>query len=73
MKKLVILFFGAGLFLTSCGGDYTCTCTTNGVNTEGTVYKGVTKAWMKNQQQCVSKERTTNGVITTTECEIEKK
>jgi hypothetical protein len=73
MKKLAILFFGAGLFLTSCTGDYACVCTEKGVKEQdGPIYKGVTKAWMKDQG-CVSRDYVNGTTITSTECEIEKK
>ncbi len=74
MKKLFIPLAAVALMAVSCAKDYACVCTTQGVtDTSPTVYKKVTKKWMKNTYGCVS--FTTNNGTTTTEttCEIEKK
>ena len=78
MKKLAVLFFGVALFATSCAKDRTCTCkyTETGstdVDTEITTYKSVTKSFVKNDAECVSREyKDEKGVVTDkVECTID--
>jgi hypothetical protein len=61
MKKLFVLIFGVALTAVSCTKDYTCTCksTETGdtdVDTDIVTYKGVTKSFVKNSEECVSFE-----------------
>ena len=83
MKKVLLLAVAGVFVLASCTKDRTCECTTNGVATTSgysskTIYKNVSKSFMKNVKECVSTENTTtqtaNNVVTTTvtkrDCEI---
>ncbi len=78
MNKIAILFFGISLTVVSCTKDYTCTCkysNTGSTNTETstTTFKGVTKSFVKNKAECVSRERKNEKGETTSkrECTID--
>ena len=67
--------FAVAVLTASCAKDYACVCTENGVTTDTspTVYKKVTKNWMKKSAGCVSYTETYNNTTYNVECEIEKK
>ena len=71
MKK-VLLVAVAGMFvLASCKKDRTCECTTAGETTgKGVVYVKVTKRYVRDNANCVSKEITNGNTTTKTECVI---
>ena len=74
MKKLFIPMFAVAVLAVSCKKDYACVCTVGGVtDATPTVYKGVTKKWMKNTAGCVSYTETYLDETVSVECEIEKK
>lgn len=70
MKKVLLLAVAGVFVLASCAKDRTCECTTLGVTTKGTTYLNVTKSWMKNNAECVSRTYTQGNTTTKTECEI---
>jgi hypothetical protein len=85
MKKMILPFAAVALIAASCGKDYACMCSVNGVSDAANyrVYKKVTKKWMKDNDYCVSDTYTDyqwdsntgqqTAVQTTRECTIEKK
>ena len=73
MKK-VLLVAVAGMFvLASCKKDRTCECTTDGKAETGskTTFVKVTKKFMRNNDGCVSYNKTySDGTVEKTVCEI---
>lgn len=70
MKKNLILFAIVLVSMTACRKDRVCECTST-FGVDKTEYKKVTKRWMRNSAECVSRtEYNSDGSSYSVNCEI---